>query len=125
MIWPSLAFDGSMGEETGRNLNGIRGYLYNSQRRSFKPKISPSRDVDSIRKEDDVKRVEDVGGFENVQQPSKLDSACICGMFSVTCCRRKRMLSKIEEVRSSFAAVPKADFEDGHTSERLHREDRH
>lgn len=36
MISPSLAFDGSIGEESARHLDGIRGFLYNIPRRSSK-----------------------------------------------------------------------------------------
>lgn len=54
-----------------------------------------------MRKEDDVKRVEDVGGFENVQRPSKIASKCsagMCGVFSFKCCS-KRTLPRVSHVQ--------------------------
>ncbi|KAL9969865.1 hypothetical protein ACROYT_G022133 [Oculina patagonica] len=122
VISPSLAFDGSRGKESAEHLDNIPGF-YNILRQSSKPKVSPSQDVDNMRKEENVKRVEDVRGNENVKRSFKSASACFCGVTSAHCCL-DQVLRKIEEVRRSFA-VPKADFANKPTSERLQLEDRH
>lgn len=71
-----------------------------------------------MRQGDDVKRVEVVRGFVNVQRPSKLASGCFCGLFSVKCCREKRMLSKVSCVHKNNFKTISSRFNGGASNKR-------
>lgn len=57
--------------------------------------ISSSQGFDGAREKEYLGNVDTFRGFENLPRPSKVASACICGLRSAKCCGRKKMLSKV------------------------------
>ncbi|KAJ7394485.1 hypothetical protein OS493_000297 [Desmophyllum pertusum] len=67
--------------------------------------ISSSQGFDGAREKEYLGNVDTFRGFENLPRPSKVASACICGLRSAKCCARKKMLSK-------STVTPSHDFDD-------------
>ncbi|KAJ7394484.1 hypothetical protein OS493_000296 [Desmophyllum pertusum] len=116
---PSLAFDVISEQEYKGNVDNSREFKNLQQRSQIasacicgftsfeccgrkraltKPGFTSLESFDDIHTQKGVKNARRVREFDNRQRPSKMSSACLCGVTSFKCCGKKRMLTKVKHV---------------------------